>query len=121
MPELPEHIDTTAIAGGQWSWGYTLTNQDGTPVNLSNSTFEFVIRPNIGDVTEPALVSVTTASSGQGQITVNSNTVTVTLNASATALLGQGQRPYALWQNPGQPSATPWVAGTFFSSLVAAA
>lgn len=121
MPDLPEHIDTTAIAGGQWKQGYALTNQDGTPIDLTNSTLEFVVRPYVGDLTEPALISVSTTSNAQGQITVTGNVVLVVLNSAATALLGLGQRPYALWQNPGQPSATPWVAGTVFSSLVAAA
>lgn len=119
MPQLPEHIDTTAIAGAMWDWGYSLTDQSG-PVDLTNSTFEFVIRPYIGDLASPAMVSVTLASTGQGQITVSGNTVTVVLNEAATALLGQGARPYALWQNPGLPSETVWVEGTIFSRLVAA-
>lgn len=119
MPELPEHIDTTAIAGAMWDWGYTLTDEGG-PVDLTNSNVEFVVRPYIGDATSPALISVSLTSTGQGQITISGNTALVVLNSAATALLGQGARPYALIQNPGQPSETCWVEGVMFSRLVAA-
>jgi hypothetical protein len=122
VPVLPQQINIVIACGGQWPQGYTLTNDDGTPMDLSTAVFELVIRPTVTDVTEPALVSVTSAaSSNQGYITITGNVVLVVLSPTATALLGAGARPYALWLDPGLSDATPIVVGTCFSDLVAAA
>jgi hypothetical protein len=111
----------TTAAGSQWQQTFTLTNPDGTPINLTGLTWEFVIRPTVQDAAVPPLVSVTTTPTSQGSITVTPLTgiVTVTLTPAATTLLGKGQRPHALWSNPGTPTAITWVAGNFTTQLVA--
>lgn len=117
-------VTTTAFAGSVWAETYTLTNPDGTPIDLTGLVFEFVIRPNTSDTTSPALVQVTSSSSNaQGGIAVTplAGTVAVTLTPAATALLKQGARPYTLWSQPGTSSAVAWVTGTFNSMLVASA
>lgn len=124
MPVLPNQVQANAAAGGQWTETYTLQNNDGTLMNLTGKSFEFVVRPSVTDTTEPAKVAVnSTAANAQGYITVtaNTSTVQVVLSPTATALLGKSAYPYALWMDPGLPDATPVVAGTFFTSLVAAA
>jgi hypothetical protein len=124
VPALPNRLNTTSAAGSQWAWSYQLQNDDTTLMNITGKSFEFVIRPTVADVTEPALIAVnSTASNAQGYITVtpSTSTVLVVLSPTATALIGANSYPYALWMDPGLPDATNLVGGTFFSSLVAAA
>lgn len=121
MPQLPNQVNFSTAAGSQWQQTFTLTDNTGAAINLTGLVWEFVVRPNVEDATTPALVQVTTTSSGQGQITVTPLTgvVTVTLTPGATATLGVGSRPYALWSNPGTSTATCWVEGTFNTQRVA--
>lgn len=123
MPDLPLRWRTAVAAGAQWSATFTLLDDDGTPMDISGKTFEFVIRPNAADVTAPPLVTVTTAATAQGYLTVNTvaATVQVVLAPAATTLLGIGCRPFALWMNPGLPDQTCIVEGPFYSRLVPAA
>jgi hypothetical protein len=123
MPQLPFTVNFAVAAGSQWRQTFTLTDANGDPIDLTGLAWEFVIRPEVTNTTSPALVQVTTTSSSQGQIDVTplTGTVTVTLTPAATTLLGRGTRPYALWSNPGQTSATTWAAGTFNTQLVARA
>jgi len=123
VASLPNQWNTTAAAGSQWAQAFQLVNDDGTPVNVTGWTWEFVIRPTVNDTASPALVQVTTTVSAQGYITVDTVTATVmvVLNPAATALLGKGARPYTLWSNPGTTQAVAWVDGIFNTQLVAAA
>lgn len=124
MPQLPIQLNASTAAAGQWATTYGLLNDDNTIMSIAGKTFEFVIRPNVADATEPALVAVSsTGATAQGNITVNvaAGTVQVVLNPAATTILGDGARPYALWMDPGGFDATPLVAGTFFTKLIAAA
>lgn len=122
MPALPNQIQINVAAGSQWSQGYQLQNDDGSILDITGMAFEFVIRPNTSNVTEPALVSVSsTESSVQGYITVTVDTATllVVLSPTATALLGQSAYPYSLWMAPGTSAQTDLVQGTSFCTLVA--
>ncbi|MER6350657.1 hypothetical protein ABT186_02075 [Streptomyces sp. NPDC001634] len=124
MPALPNQVQANAAAGSQWVQTYTLQNDDGTLMAITGKTFEFVIRPNTSDKTQPALVAVkSTGATAQGYITVTTGTsqVQVVLSPTATALLGQSAYPYSLWMDPGLPDATDLVVGLFFCQLVAAA
>jgi hypothetical protein len=124
VPGLPNVVPAYATSGSQWSEGYTFYNDDDTLMDLSTKTFEFVVRPTVADVTEPAQIAVTsTGATGQGYITVTlaTSTVLVVLSDSATALLGQSTRPYALWMDPGGSDQTAVVVGLMNSRQVAAA
>lgn len=123
MGGLPNQWNASSPAGSQWAQNFQLQNDDGTPVNVSGWTWEFIIRPNVTDATSPALVQVTTSATAQGYITIDAVTATVTvvLAPAATVLLGKGARPYTLWSNPGTTQAVAWVDGTFNTQLVAAA
>lgn len=116
MGGLPEQVNFAVGAGGQWAQTFSMPS-----VDIAGLDWEFVIRPNVTDTTQPPLVKVTTTVSVQGYITVDTvgRTVQVVLTAAATTLLGKGARPYALWSNPGTSQATPWADGTFNSQLVA--
>lgn len=121
MSSLPNQWNASSAAGSQWAQAFTLQNDDGTPVNVTGWTWEFVIRPTVADTVSPALVQVTTTAGAQGYITVDTTTATVmvVLNPAATSLLGRGARPYALWSNPGTTTALAWVEGVFNSQLIA--
>jgi len=121
VTSLPNQWNASSPAGSQWSQAFTLQNDDGTPVNVTGWTWEFVIRPTVADMTSPALVQVTTTVNAQGYITVDTVTATVmvVLNPAATTLLGKGARPYALWSQPGTSLALAWVEGVFNSQLIA--
>lgn len=124
MPALSNQLQANTAAGSQWVQSYVLQNDDGTAMNITGKVFEFVIRPNVSDTAEPAMVAVnSTAATAQGYITVTmaTSTVQVVLSPTATTLLGQGARPYTLWMDNGQSDATALVVGTFFSTQIAAA
>ncbi|MFF7411652.1 hypothetical protein [Streptomyces lydicus] len=117
MPDLPLQWNTTTAAGAEWAAGFTLLDDDGTPMAINGKAFEFVIRPTVVDATPSPLVKVTTTPTVQGYITVDTVTATaqVVLTPTATALLGKGSRPFALWMDPGQPQQTCLVEGRFNS------
>jgi hypothetical protein len=121
MGQLPIQVQFATAAGSLWRQTFTLTNDDGSPIDLTGMAWEFVIRPNVTDATVPGLVTVTTTGTAQGQIDVTplTGTVTVTLTPAATTLLGTGSRPHALWSNPGTATATVWAEGRFNTQLVA--
>lgn len=124
MPGLPKVVPAYAISGSQWSEGYQFFNDDDTLMDLSTKTFGFVVRPTVADVAEPAQISVSsTGATSQGYITVTlaTATVLVVLSDTATALLGQSNRPYALWMDPGGNDQTAVVVGLMNSRQVAAA
>lgn len=111
-----------ATSGSQWTYTYTLTDSSGNPLNLTGLTFEFVVRPTVTNVVEPALISVSSAaSSSQGSITITplSGLVTVILTPAATSLLADGNYPYGLWSAPGTSTATIWYDGNMSASLAA--
>lgn len=123
MAALSNQWNAQAAAGSQWAQAFQLVNDDGTPVNVTGWTWEFVIRPNVNDAASPAQVQVTTTVNAQGYITVDTVTATVmvVLNPAATTLLGKSAKPYTLWSNPGTTTALAWVDGIFNTQLIAAA
>ncbi|MFE2850571.1 hypothetical protein ACFXJO_05485 [Streptomyces lavendulae] len=123
MPDLPLRWRTATVAGVQWAANFKLLNDDGTRMDISSKTFEFVIRPSSADVTVPPLIKATPTPTAQGYLTVDSvaATIQVVLTPAATTLLGTGCRPFALWMDPGQVDQICLVEGPFYSRLVPAA
>lgn len=122
MPTYPITQAAYVDAGGQWTYTYPLTDNNGNPINLTGIPFEFVVRPTATNTTEPALISVSsTAPNSQGSITITplSGLVAVTLTPAATLLLPAGTYPYALWSSPGTSTAAPWFIGNMTSQAVA--
>ncbi|WP_329143453.1 hypothetical protein OIU91_05970 [Streptomyces sp. NBC_01456] len=117
MADLPLQWSTTTAAGSEWAADFTLLDDDGAPMDIGGKTFEFVIRPTVVDAAMPPLIKVATTATVQGYIAVDTGTATVqvVLTPTATALLGKGSRPFALWMDAGQPSATCLVEGRFNS------
>jgi hypothetical protein len=123
---LPNQINVfDAAPGAQWTTTYTLTNNDGTLMNIVGKTFEFVIRhsPTEASTVTPAVMVNSTSSTASGTIIVNTaaSTVQVILTPVATAVLVQVTPwVYALWMDPGLSDAVPLVEGSFVTSPVAA-
>lgn len=123
MANLPNPLSLTLAVGGQFSNVYTITNDDGSLMNLVGKTFEFAIRADPSQATSvPPLISVnSTTSTSSGTITVNTSTsqVTVTITATAMAALSQTQYYYTLWMDPTLADATALVSGSLFAQNVA--
>jgi hypothetical protein len=110
----------TIPVGKTWAQCYT-RRSGGQLADISTSTFEFVIRPSTSDLTEPALISVSSAApSSQGVITVDTATasVMVQLTYTATLLLAAPSYSYSLWAFNGA-SRDPWATGPIFPQPVA--
>ena len=57
MPTLPNHLNINSLAAGsQWTCGYQLQNDNGTILDITGATFEFVIRPTASDITGTHIV-----------------------------------------------------------------
>lgn len=116
---LPNFFQAVTPVGSQWAQSYQVTNDDGTLANISNKTFELVVR---NTQTAATVLSVSsTASTANGTITVTSSTATlqVVLTPTATSLLTEYGASYTLWMDPNLSDATALVAGVFYGRTVA--
>lgn len=116
---LPNFFPIVAVIGSQWSQVYVVTNDDGSNANLTNKTFELIVRDRN---TEAAIFSVNnTASTSAGNVTVTTSAASlqVIVNPAATALLTEVGGDYTLWMDPGLNDATALVAGVFYGRDVA--
>lgn len=123
MPTLPNNYTITAAAASEWATSFTIYNDDGTLADITNKTFEFVVRNRLGSSGKVTFSVNSTSSTASGTVTVDvpSATVQVVLTPAATASVVEGGGPYTLWMNPGLADATALVTGTFYSNPVAAA
>lgn len=121
MPLLPNNYTIVTAADSQWSGVFTVTNDDGSLADLTNKTFEFVIRDRLGS-SGKVLASVSAAAStANGTIIVNltQSTVEVILNPVAVNTVTNGGAPYTLWMDQGLSDATALVTGTIYVNPVA--
>ena len=99
-------------------------NDNGTLMNITNKTFEFVIRtdPIQTSVSTPVASVSSVSSTASGFITVNTgtSTVLVTVSPSAMSNLTQQGYVYTLWMDQNLPDAAALVSGTLFAEFVAA-
>lgn len=88
---------------------------NGIPYNITGLSWEFRVRTDALDTSTAPLIEITQTANAQGVITANVTTATVliTLNPAATQTMPVGTYAWALWSNPGTPTAFPWVGGTF--------
>jgi len=116
---LPNSYLAVTANGSQWAQSYQVTNDDGTLADITNKTFELIVR---NTQTSATLFSVnSTASTAYGTITVTSSTATlqVVLTPTATTLLPEWGGSYTLWMDPNLNDATALVAGIFYGRAVA--
>ena len=118
---LPNNYTVVAAAGSQWSLVFTVQNDDGTLADLTNKTFEFVVRNRLN---RPGVVlfsvnDTTSTSYGTITVTLSTSTVEVILTPTATGSIPEGGGPYTLWMDQNLSDATALVTGTFFANPVA--
>ena len=121
MALLPNNYTIVTAMDSQWSGVFTVTNDDGSLTDLTNKTFEFVIRNRLGSV-GTVLASVNnTAGAANGTIVVDltKSTVEVILNPVAVNTVTNGGAPYTLWMDPSLSDATALVTGTIYVNPVA--
>jgi hypothetical protein len=118
---LPNQWNVSASAGGQWAATFVLKNADGTPMTITNKTFEFVVRTTTA-TSGTVIWSVTSAvANAYGYMVIDTvaATVQVVLSPTATAAVPAGGKPFALWMDQALTDATCLVAGTFYANPVA--
>jgi hypothetical protein len=106
-----------ATSGSQWVTSFTLQNDDGTLMDITSKTFEFVVRASATDTSPTPLVKVTsTGATSQGSVTVTTagSTVQVVLAPTATAGIPATGAWHSLWMDPGLSDATVVLSGPFF-------
>lgn len=111
---LPNYYTVISSQGSLWSAVFTLQNDDGTPMDITGKSFEFVARPAVTNRSTPPKVQVSnTASTVQGTITVNLVASTVEVIVTASANTGWTGGVYTLWMDPGLPDATALAQGPY--------
>lgn len=118
---LPNYYTIVSSQGSEWSATFTLQNDDGTPMNITGKSFEFVARPTAANRSSTPQVKVTdTASTAQGTITVNLAASTVEVITTAAANTGWSGGVYTLWMDPGASDATALAQGPYLLQPTAA-
>lgn len=123
MDSLPKLWAANATAGSQWVTSFTLQDDDGSLMNITNKVFEFEVRASIIDTSPTPLAKITsTGATAQGYITVSTATssVQVVLSPTATAGIPPIGPWHALWMDPGLPDATTVVHGPFYCQATVA-
>ena len=117
---LPNAYTIVTAADSQWSGSFTIQNDDGTLADITNKTFEMVLRNRLGNV-GTVLSSVSTVPTANGEIVVDliTSTVQVVLNPVAVDAVTTGGAPYTLWMDPGLTDATALVTGIIYVNPVA--
>jgi hypothetical protein len=118
---LPNNYTIVAALGSQWSSIFTVYDDDGTLANLTNKTFEFVVRNRLGPPGTVLFSFTSTTPNAYGSMVVSviNSTVQVIVNPTATSLITEGGGPYTLWMDQGLSDATALVTGTFYANPVA--
>lgn len=118
---LPNNYTIVSARGSSWSATFTVQNSDGTLADISNKTFEFVVRNRLNPVGVVLFSVTSTATSTFGGIVVDveAASVQVVLNVPATEAVPEGGGPYTLWMDQGLPDATALVTGVFYTNPVA--
>lgn len=116
---LPNFFNIVAAIGSQWSQVYIVQNDDNTLANITNKTFELVVRDRNTGVTIFSINSTTSTSAGNITVTTSASSLQPIVNPAATALLTEIGGNYTLWMDPSLNDAVALVAGIFFGRTVA--
>lgn len=119
---LPVPYNTIGYPGSVWAATFQFLNSDGSLMNITGKTFEYVLRTSTAATGSPTL-SVSTTSSADGSIVVTTSTssILVTITPTGTALLAPNTVYSAtLWMDPGLTDATVMANGAFTTSAATA-
>lgn len=118
---LPNNYTVVVAANSQWSLSFTIQNDDGTLADITNKTFEFVVRDRLNRAGKVLFAVNSATSTAYGTITVDTLTATiqVILSPTATGSIPEGGGPYTLWMDQNLSDATALVTGVFYANPVA--
>jgi hypothetical protein len=119
---LPVPYNTIGYPGSLWAATFQFLNSDGSLMNITGKTFEYVLRVSTSS-TATATLSVSTTTTDNGSITVTTATssILVTITPTGTSLLAQNTSYAAtLWMDPNLSDATVMANGAFTTSGAAA-
>jgi hypothetical protein len=120
---FPQPYNTIGYPGSLWAATFQFLNSDGSLMNITGKTFEWVLRTSTQAVGTPtlAVTSTTPTTNGSIVITTSTSSILVTLTPTGTALLAPNTTYAAtLWMNPTLTDATVMTNGVF-NTLAAAA
>jgi hypothetical protein len=109
---LPNYYEIIAAQNSQFPISVQLQNDDGTLMDITGKTFEFVVRTKIDNESTTPLIRVGQTPNAQGYITVNTTTSTVQVVVYATANTSAGGY-YTLWMDPNLSDQTALVQGPY--------
>jgi hypothetical protein len=116
---LPNFFNAIAPIGSQWSQVYIVTNDDGTLANITNKTFELIVRDRNTGVTIFSVNNTVSTTAGTISVTSSAASLQVILTPTATSLLTEWGGNYGLWMDPSLNDATTLIAGIFYGRTVA--
>lgn len=116
---LPNFFQVVAAQGSQWAQTYQVTNDDGSLTNITNKTFELIVRNNQTGSTVFLVNNTASTSAGTITVTSSSSTLQVVLTPTVTQLLTEYGANYTLWMDPSLSDATALVAGVIYGRTVA--
>jgi hypothetical protein len=116
---LPNFFPAVAAIGSQWAQDYQVTNDDGSLTDLTNKTFELVVRNTKTNAVILLVNSTASTSAGTITVTTSTSTLQVILTPAATDLLTEYGANYTLWMDPNLTDAVALVAGVFYGRTVA--
>lgn len=116
---LPNFFSAIAAIDSQWAQTYIVTNDDGSLANISNKTFELVVRDSNTGAVAFSVNNTVSTSAGNIVVTSSAASLQVILTPTATSLLHEYGSNYALWMDPNLNDATALVAGVFYGRTVA--
>jgi len=116
---LPNFFNAIAAIDSQWSQVYIITNDDGSLANITNKTFELVVRDTNTGLVAFSVNNTASTSAGNIAVTSSAASLQVILTPTATSLLHEYGSNYTLWMDPTLNDATALVAGIFYGRTVA--
>jgi hypothetical protein len=120
---FPVPYNTIGYPGSQWAATFQFLNSDGSLMNITGKTFEYVLRISSSISGAPALYISSSASSANGSITITTGTSSILAVITPTGMNTlEPNTIYAatLWMDPGNTDATVMANGSFNVQTAAA-
>lgn len=113
---FPQPYNTIGYPGSLWAATFQFLNSDGSLMNITGKTFEWVLRTSTAQTGTPALSVNSSGATANGSIVITTSTssILITLTPVGTAtLLANTAYAATLWMNPGLTDATVMTNGAF--------
>lgn len=113
---FPQPYNTIGYLGSQWATTFQFFNSDGSLMNITGKTFEYVLRISTKSTGTPALYVSSVSSTANGSITVTTATSSILVVITPTGmntLTSPAVYAATLWMDPGLTDATVMANGSF--------